>query len=235
MLNDFENSLDGLLAQYGVEKVALQDTYRQGIPDDARASKTREPAAPLSMSTLPGIKPSDLPEGMGRANGSNSPTPVSTAIGGDMKTAMATVKNLAKAQALEKLGFRNPEHRHYAFGPTDALNVAKLIGFYDAALKSKYASVEPKLRKKKLASDKLVHELFKLASMGATTMSAVQSLLHGALNHKAEIAAAGLIGSAAIPKMIDAAGGFGYRPNNPAMTRYHTAYAGDGRSGQLGL
>jgi hypothetical protein len=233
MLNDFENSLDGLLAQYGVEKVA--DQYRQAIPEDARASKTREPAAPLSMSTLPGIKPSDLPEGMGRANGSNSPTPVSTAIGGDMKTAMASVKNFAKAQALEKLGFRNPEHRHYAFGPTDALNVAKLIGFYDAALKSKYASVAPKLRKKKLASDKLVHELLKFASIGAANLGYVRDLLNGVLNHKAELAAAGLISSAALPKMVDMAGGFGYKPNDPAMVSHHLAYSGDGRSGQLGL
>lgn len=234
MLNDFEKSLDLLLAQYGIEKAATGDLTRNSLPEVARNSTSAQHPSPLSASSMPGIKPSDLPEGMGRANGSNSPTPVSNALGGDMKTAMASVKNLAKSQALEKLGFRNPEHRHYAFGPTDALNVAKLIGFYDSALKNKYASVKPELRKSKLASDKLVHDLLKLANLGATTFEAVRGLLGSALNHKAEIASTALLASAAIPKTIDHLGSFRQR-QTPASFQHHTAYAGDGRSGQLGL
>jgi hypothetical protein len=234
MLTDFETGLDRLLAQYGVivKKAAgeLPDMYRQGIPDDARASKSVQPPAPLSSSS--GVKKSDMPNGVGRAE-EMSITPVSRAIGGDMKMAMAVVKSKAKAQALEKLGFRNPEHRHYAFGPTEALNVAKLLGFYETALKSKYASIQPELRKKKLASDPLLKELTKLANLGATTLGAVRDMVMSTLSHPLETAAAGVLLSPAIPKTLNAMGSFRYRPNDPALTRYNMAYSGNGRAGPL--
>lgn len=240
MFKDFETSLDNWLVQYGIKKEAageLPDVQRQAIPDDARASKTVQPPSPLDNSSMSGTKPSVLQDAVGRA-ASNSPTPVGRAFGGsfgDTKTAMQVVKDIAKANALQKLGFRNPEHRYYAFGPTEALNVAKLLGFYETALHQKYASVKPELRKAKLASDPLVGDLLKLANLGATTVGFIHDMLKGVYTYPLETAAVGALASAAIPKALRASGTFTYQPTDPALTRHHMAYAGNGRAGYTGL
>lgn len=241
MLKEFENSLDNLLAQYGLEKTGadttgltpgVQDQFRHSIPDDARASKTRQPSTDIGA--IPSKADFGVGSGIGRAEEMTF-TPALRAVV-DIKTAMAVVTDIAKAKALQKLGFRNIEHRFYAFGPTDKLNTERVLGFYEAALKSKYASTLPSERKSKLASDKLVKELLKLAALGATTAKAVGSMLDSVMSHKLETAAvtAGL-GGPLLAKAMKASGTYDPVHNNPMLTRNHFSYAGDGRSGLLGL